>query len=202
MSLQNLRRMIWLLIRVRDPERMRCCCERLHSTNPRVRLKRNPEPFCCVQLWDQVDIGQARALPEAEAFIPNYLFNSSQPLTDPVSDPVLDRLLLVPHLTQPIKYRYVVQRMDVACDEGGHTTLPGTQFSIVREQGYLWISLLQEFDDCWRLNTFLPVILQQRHTTLWVFGNESRFLMLSPQEVDRNVFVVQTFQSKCDSHPI
>lgn len=91
------------------------------------------EPGRGVKLRDQVEIGKARLRPEAEGLARDERLDSSKPIADPAGVPGRDLVLRGAETTaQHGQWADIVQRMNVAADQGCHGPHLGPRHEIAR----------------------------------------------------------------------
>src|SRR6266404_415475 len=130
-----------------------------------------------VHLRDDVDIcdchSRAEHVPAITAGAARLLLQAAEPSCNPVSVPGVDRLFVVAEgRAQIVENAQVVEWMQVACDRKCHRSDACTVHRGARQQGRLWMYLVEVLDD------------GQGLRNRGVFDNESGYQAL---RVDREV---------------
>src|SRR5215217_1501649 len=94
-------------------------------------------------------------------------------------------LLLAERALEVAQHADVVQRVDVAPDQRANSAYPRAGERISGQKWRLGVSLLQIFQDGWRLDQHRPAEVKRRHAALRADGQISGRALLFFQEMDR-----------------
>nr|GFA44530.1 hypothetical protein [Tanacetum cinerariifolium] len=140
-----------------------------------------------------------------EAAVADQGFDGRESFRDPVTDPRRHVAFVMAHAAQAIEHRDVVQRMDVAPDQGRDLPMPGTRKQASGQQGRFRGKFFEVFDDRHRLNDDCALVEPQRgHPALRVKRQVIGLTMLAPvtDQVDRDRVKSQALKRQSNAHPV
>ncbi len=115
--------------------------------------------------------------------------------------PNLDRRLVVAERpVQIAQHPQIVDRMNIAGDDGRQRPYASPIFWVARQQWRHGVGLVEILDDRQRLDEHSAVHLERWHQALRVDATETRLPLIAAPQMDEGALVIELFQVQGDAH--